>query len=123
MTRVLRRMGFSRQKARPSHPRRDAEAPLQKRGLRDRRPPRRHPDKRLQLWFQDRASATRAVSPVVAQGRALTRQIGYQWAYIFSAVRPDTGDDVTLVIERQRQGHGPVSRTLRRYPTRMRTPS
>ena len=26
MTRVLRRMGFSRQKARPSHPRRDAEA-------------------------------------------------------------------------------------------------
>ena len=26
MTRVLRRMGFSRQKARPSHPRKDAEA-------------------------------------------------------------------------------------------------
>ena len=26
VTRVLRRMGFSRQKARPSHPRRDAEA-------------------------------------------------------------------------------------------------
>ena len=25
-----------------------------------------------------------------------TRQIGYQWAYIFSA--PDTGDDVTLVM-------------------------
>ena len=36
MTRVLRRMGFSRQKARPSHPRRDAEAQerRQKRGLR-----------------------------------------------------------------------------------------
>ena len=46
-----------------------------------------------------------------------TRQIGYQWAYIFSAVRPDTGDDVTLVMPSgQRQGHGPVSRTLRRYP-------
>ena len=27
-----------------------------------------------------------------------TRQIGYQWADIFSAVRPDTGDDVTLVM-------------------------
>ena len=27
-----------------------------------------------------------------------TRQIGYQWAYIFSAVRPDTGDDVTLAL-------------------------
>ena len=40
------------------------------------------------------------MSPVVAQGRACpgTRQIGYQWAYIFSAVRPDTGDDVTLVM-------------------------
>ena len=24
-----------------------------------------------------------------------TRQIGVQWAYIISAVRPDTGDDVT----------------------------
>ena len=31
--------------------------------------------------------------------RAWTRQIGYQWAYIFSAVRPMiTGDDVTLVM-------------------------
>ena len=39
------------------------------------------------------------MSPVVAQGRAPgTRQIRYQWAYIFSAVRPDTGDDVTLVM-------------------------
>lgn len=36
MTRVLRRMGFSRQKARPAHPQRDAEAQerFQKRGSR-----------------------------------------------------------------------------------------
>ena len=27
-----------------------------------------------------------------------TRQIGYQWAYIFSAVRPATGEDFTLVL-------------------------
>ncbi len=35
MTRVLRRMGFSRQKARPGHPRKDAEAQerFKKRGL------------------------------------------------------------------------------------------
>ena len=26
------------------------------------------------------------------------RQIGYQWAYIFSAVRPATGEDFTLVL-------------------------
>ena len=40
------------------------------------------------------------MSPVVAGAsvRPGTRQIGYQWAYIFSAVRPDTGDDVTLVM-------------------------
>ena len=36
---------------------------------------------------------------------------------IFCAVRPDTGDDVTLVMPSvNAQGHGPVSRTLRRYP-------
>ena len=49
-----------------------------------------------------RASATRA-GCVTGGGRRGerapgTRQIGYQWAYIFSAVRPDTGDDVTLVM-------------------------
>ena len=26
------------------------------------------------------------------------RQIGYQWAYIFTAIRPATGEDVTLVL-------------------------
>ena len=49
-----------------------------------------------------RASATRA-GCVTGGGAGAsvppgTRQIGFQWAYIFSAVRPDTGDDVTLVM-------------------------
>jgi hypothetical protein len=26
------------------------------------------------------------------------RQLGYQWAYIFTAIRPATGEDVTLVL-------------------------
>ena len=26
------------------------------------------------------------------------RQVGYQWAYIFTAVRPATGEDFTLVL-------------------------
>jgi transposase len=26
------------------------------------------------------------------------RQLGYQWAYIFTAIRPVTGEDVTLVL-------------------------
>ena len=62
-----------------------------------------HPDKRLQLWFQDEArvgAEAPGVSPVVAQGRACPRDASnrYQWAYIFSAVRPDTVSDVTLVM-------------------------
>ena len=145
MTRVLRRMGFSRQKARPSHPRRDAEAQERfKKGLGEFG--QRHPegDRRgasrqaipTSLWFQDEASSNPVgnkgrlgVSPNVAQGRACprsTRQIGYQWAYSppplrggLDRRRRHPGD-----AERQRQGHGPVSRTLRRYPGPvMRTPS
>ena len=50
-----------------------------------------------------------------------TRQIGYQWAYIFSAVRPDTGDDVTLVMPTNAKVDGPG--TLRGSLARMRTPS
>ena len=60
-----------------------------------------HPDKRLQLWFQDEARVGNSgcVTGWRRGERAPgTRQIGYQWAYIFSAVRPDTGDDVTLVM-------------------------
>ena len=82
---------------------REAQA-LQKRGLHDilKATAAAHPDKRLQLWFQDEAPRRQGpgVSPVVRRGERApgTRQIGDQWAYIFSAVRPDTGDDVTLVM-------------------------
>ena len=107
MTRVLRRMGFSRQKARPSHPRKDAEAQerFKKRGLRDilKAAAAAHPDKRLQLWFQDEArvgNKGRVCHRWWRRGERApgTRQIGYHWAYIFSAVRPATGDDFTLVL-------------------------
>ncbi len=62
-----------------------------------------HPDKRLQLWFEDEAR-------VGNKGRICHRwwlkgqrapglcQRGYQWAYIFAAVRPATGEDFTLVL-------------------------
>ena len=54
-----------------------------------------------------------------------TRQIGYQWACIFSAVRPFTSDDVTLVMPIVNAKVMDLSlSTLRRYPeTRMRKPS
>ena len=55
------------------------------------------------LWFQDEArvgNKGRVCHRWWRRGERApgTRQIGYQWAYIFSAVRPDTGDDVTLVM-------------------------
>ena len=53
-----------------------------------------------------------------------TRQIGYQWAYIFSAVRPDTGDDVTLVMPSvNAKVMDRFSHTSPIPWTRMRTPS
>ena len=63
----------------------------------------RHPDKRLQLWFQDEAR-------VGNKGRVCHRwwlkgqrppeicDRRYQWSYIFTAVRPATGEDFTLVL-------------------------
>ena len=48
---------------------------------------------------------------------------GYQWAYIFSAVRPDTGDDVIrtpvmdLFLARRHQRHlGYTDRPICAYP-------
>ena len=102
--RVLRRMGFSRRRrarTRDGTPKRGAP---QKRGLRDilKATAAAHPDKRLQLWFQDEARVGNKGRVCHRWWRRASvppgRQIGCQWAYIFSAVRPDTGDDVTLVM-------------------------
>ena len=104
MTRVLRRIPPEGAPEPPAKGRRSAGA-LQKRGLRDilKATAAAHPDKRLQLWFQDEArvgNKGRVCHRWWRRGERApgTRQIGYQWAYIFSAVRPDTGDDVTLVM-------------------------
>ncbi len=57
----------------------------------------------MELWFEDEAR-------VGNKGRVCHRwwrrgerppglqQIGYQWAYIFTAIRPATGEDITLVL-------------------------
>ena len=62
-----------------------------------------HPDKHVQLWFQDEAR-------VGNKGRVChrwwrrgerprgPRQIGYQWAYIYTVVHPESGEDFTLVL-------------------------
>ncbi len=62
-----------------------------------------HPGKRLQLWFQDQARIGNKgrvchrwwIGGERAPGRCDRR---YEWAYIFSAVRPATGEDFTLVL-------------------------
>jgi transposase len=63
----------------------------------------RHPGKRIELWFEDEAR-------VGNKGRVCHRwwrrgerppgvqQLGCQSAYIFTAIRPATGEDVTLVL-------------------------
>ena len=81
------------------------EAGLQEGGLANRvaEAVARHSGKRIELWFEDEAR-------VGNKGRVChrwwrrgerppgVRQLGYQWAYIFTAVRPATGEDVTLVL-------------------------
>ena len=57
----------------------------------------------MELWFEDEAR-------VGNKGRLChlwwrrgerppgVQQLGYKWAYIFTAIRPATGEDVTLVL-------------------------
>ena len=64
---------------------------------------RERPDKHLQLWFQDEAR-------VGNKGRVCHRwwlkgqrppgicDRRYQWSYIYTAVRPATGEDFSLVL-------------------------
>ncbi len=64
---------------------------------------RTHPGKRIELWFEDEARVglkgrtghrwwVRGERP-----RGL-RQVGYEWAFLFGAVRPATGEDFALVL-------------------------
>ena len=107
MTKVLRRLGLSRETgaAAPPPARCRGAGALQKGGLGARiaEAAERHPDKRIELWFADEAR-------VGNKGRVChrwwrrgerppgVRQLGDLRAYIFTAIRPATGEDVTLVL-------------------------
>ena len=105
MTRVLRRMGFSRQKARPSHPRRDGSAGgFKKGGFGDILASRQAPTARMKRacgcvtwWRRGEGRVKSATSGPTSSPPAPGHRR-----------RRHPGD-----AERQRQGHGPVSRTLR----------
>ena len=92
---------------RPFHPKKDpeAQAAFKKGGLADQVTAiaAQHLGKRIELGFADEAR-------VGNKGRVCHRwwrrgerppgvqQIGYLWAYIFTAGRPATGEDVTLLL-------------------------
>jgi transposase len=107
MSRVVRRLGLSRQKARPPEARCPGRRALRQKGLRDTvaAAAETHPGKQVVLWFMDEAR-------VGQKGRT-----GHRWwmrgerppglcdkrfasADIFAAVRPATGQDFALVLPR-----------------------
>ena len=78
---------------------------VQKKGLREalKAAAAAHPGKRLQLWFEDEArvgNKGRVCHRWWTKGERATAICDqrYDWAYIFSAVRPATGEDFTLVL-------------------------
>ena len=84
--------------------RRRGAGSVQKRGLREalKTAAVAHPGKRPQLWFEDEArvgNKGRVCHRWFLEGRRPTAICDrrYDWAYIFSAVRPATGEDFTLV--------------------------
>ena len=83
----------------------------------------RHPDKRIELWFEDEAR-------VGNKGRVChrwwrrgerppgVRQLGYQWAYIFAAIRPATARTSRSSCRRSTRRPCRSSSTTSRRPAR-----
>jgi hypothetical protein len=137
LSRAVRRMGFSRQKASQRHPSSDpvAQEAFQKRGLSIAvdAAKQAHSDKRITLWFEDEAR-------IGQKGRVCHRwwtrgerppglcDQRYTWAHLFGAVQPATGRRFALVMpvvfDRSdeplpRRGQPPtVGRRARRHGTR-----
>ncbi len=62
-----------------------------------------HPDKRIALWFQDEARVGQKGRTghrwwVRGERPRRLRQVGYEWAFLFGAVRPVTGEGFALVL-------------------------
>jgi hypothetical protein len=108
MGRLMRRLGLSWQKARPSLPRADPpDGPrgLRKRGLQAALDAARaeHAGERLTLWFMDEArfgQKGRVCHHWFTRGQRPPGLCGqrYTWAHLFAAVRPATGDGFALVL-------------------------
>ena len=62
-----------------------------------------HPGKRIEVWFEDEARVGQKGRTghrwwVRGERPRGVRQIGYEWAFLFGAVRPATGDGFALVL-------------------------
>ena len=104
---MLRRIGFSRQKARQVHPSSDpkAQAAWVRRGLPNapKATAEAHPDKRIALYFQDEAwmgQKGRVCHLWWLRGQRPPRlhHSRFEYAYVFAVVEPTTGNDLCLVL-------------------------
>ena len=105
MGRILRELGLSRQKARPSHPQKDpaAQRPLKRAPALLRKIQRTHKNKRLRLFFQDEARIGQKGRVCHIWWKRGERPPGlcdkrFTFAYIFAAVEPGTDNAFALVL-------------------------
>ena len=103
--RLLKRLGFSRQKARPSHPLKDpaAAAAFKKSSGAAGNHQRTHKRKRIRLFFQDEARIGQKGRTCHVWWRRGERPPGlcdkrFTFAYIFAAVEPGTDNAFALVM-------------------------
>jgi transposase len=105
LSRVLKRLDLTWQKARPSRDRPEGAGALQKKGLRDslKAAAEVHSGKRITLWFMDEARVGqkgRLCHRWWSKGRRPPGRCDrrFAWADIFAAVEPATGKEIALVL-------------------------
>ncbi len=103
--RLLKRLGFSRQKTRPSHPQKDpaAQAAFKRAPALLRKIQHTHKNKRIRLFFQDEARIGQKGRTCHIWWRRGERPPGlcdkrFTFAYIFAAVEPGTDNAFALVM-------------------------
>ena len=107
LSRIVRALDLSRQKTRPMHPRADpkAQAAFVKGGLAQAlaQAAQAHPDRKIALWFMDEARVGQKGRTGFRWWVRGERPRGlcdrrFEWAYLYGAVRPATGEDFALVL-------------------------
>lgn len=110
---LLHRLGLSCLKPRPRHRKNDPE--IMQKWLQEAPPfihsvQQKHPDKNLQVWFQDEARIGQqgTLTTVWAEKGSrptAVKQTEYDWIYLFGAVNPLTGDSSGLLAPTVNTGY------------------